>query len=227
MTRILPVRGTSIEINDTPIVNGQILFETDSDTQNRVYMDIEVESNNSIIPKRIEMGIYDWNHIDNKPFNSIGTGLNVTNGVLNLDSPIVVTWSDITNKPFNIIGDGLYVSNDELKAVVEDIDFDWDGTASSSTSTCQKLVYTNEGTTYIKEINGTKYMEDTQTLSTSTNNVYTFSSSDISSTSVFSVYTSIFGLRPTDITVNGNSCAITFPSYPYENTSMTCRLYIK
>ena len=196
MTQFLPIRGTSAQIHATPIVDGQLLFETNStEGQNHIYIDVE---NN-----RIPIGIYDWGQIENKPFNSIGTGLTVSNGVLNLSSPITVDWSDITDKPFNTIGDGLYVSSNELKANVEEVTFEWEGSAAQDMVRYQELSYSGNGSTTTDEINGSKYMEYSQTLSTNSNTVYTFTndSGDITANSAISVYTSVFGIRPTNISI--------------------------
>ena len=224
MANILPIKGTTTDINNTPIVDGQLLFETNStEGQNHIYIDVE---NN-----RIPIGIYDWGQIENKPFNSIGTGLTVTNGVLNLSSPITVDWSDITDKPFNTIGDGLYVSSGELKANVENVSCEWVGNVSANTPTSQNILYTVQGTNYYPEINGSKYQEYSQTLNTNSNTIYTFISGVITANSAISVYTSVFGIRPTDITVtiSGSTatCTVTFPPYDYANTDMLCRIYIR
>lgn len=224
MANILPVKGTTTDINNTPIVDGQLLFETNStEGQNHIYIDVE---NN-----RIPIGVYDWSQIENKPFNSIGVGLVVTNGVLDLESPITVDWDDITNKIFDTIGDGLYVTSGVLNANIEDVDFEWDGTASASTVKYQKLSYISEGTSYVSEIDGTKHMQYSQTLSTTNNNVYTFTSNEITSDSAISVDTSVFGIRPIDITIavsgSTGTCTVTFPPYDYANTDMICRIYIR
>ena len=226
MANILPIKGTTTDINNTPIVDGQLLFETNStEGQNHIYIDVE---NN-----RIPIGIYDWGQIENKPFNSIGTGLIVSNGVLNLSSPITVDWSDITDKPFNTIGDGLYVSSNELKAKIENVVLGWIGSASSNTLRWQQTVYVNEGANYVVEINGSKYMQYSQTLNTNANTVYTFTTDteNITANSAIGVYTSVFGIRPTDITVtiSGSTatCTVTFPPYDYANTDMLCRIYIR
>ena len=230
MANILPIKGTTTDINNTPIVDGQLLFETNStEGQNHIYIDVE---NN-----RIPIGIYDWGQIEDKPFNSIGTGLTVTNGVLNLSSPITVDWSDITDKPFNTIGDGLYVSSNELKANVEEVTFEWEGSAAQDMVRYQELSYSGNGSTTTDEINGSKYMEYSQTLSTNSNTVYTFTndSGDITANSAISVYTSVFGIRPTNISITSTStsagtlwtCTVTFPPYDYANTDMLCRIYIR
>ena len=225
MAKILPVRGTTTEINNTPIIDGQILFETNLNEQNHIYMDIYDDTEQ--ISKRISIGISDWDSIENKPFESIGTGLNVTNGVLNLDDPIEIDWDSIIDKPFETIGDGLMLVDDSISAAVPSIDFGWVGQASLSSSKVQRLDYTNQGYDYQDEINGTKYMEGTQTLNTNDDTYYYFvSDTDFSADSAFDIYTSIWGFRPNYVSVNEGTVTIGFPPYPNENTNMTCRLYI-
>ena len=106
-----PIRGTQDFINNTPIVDGQFLFVIDqTEGKNNLYVD--VGSN------RIRIGAYDWSFILNKPFSTIGNGLNV-----NQDNELEVdiSWSDVTNKPFISIGNGLLVNqNDELE-----VDISW------------------------------------------------------------------------------------------------------
>lgn len=49
MTQFLPIRGTATQINNTPIVDGQVLFETsNSNGQNHIYVDIKTHS--SVLP---------------------------------------------------------------------------------------------------------------------------------------------------------------------------------
>ena len=232
MANILPIKGTTTDINNTPIVDGQLLFETNStEGQNHIYIDVE---NN-----RIPIGIYDWGQIENKPFNSIGVGLTVSNGVLNLSSPITVDWDDITNKPFNDIGDGLFLTgNNVLTANIQSLGLQWRGTAATDRVRYQDFSWVHDDSVSSEEeIDGSKYMEYSQTLNTNANTVYTFTndSGDITANSVFSVYTSVFGIRPTDISITSTStsagtlwtCTVTFPPYDYANTTMTCRIYIR
>lgn len=217
---ILPVKGTTSQISNTPILDGQILFETDNTAgQNHIYIDVETN--------RVPVGIYDWNQIENKPFTSIGAGLSVTNGVLNLDSPIIIDWDDITLRPFTTIGNGLYSHNDALTAWVEDVNCSWVGVASSTGIRVQQIAYTVNGSESVNNIDGTLFMQYSQTLSTSSNTVYTFTSSSITTDSIIDIYTSVFDFRPTSVVVSSGSCVITFPSYPHANTDMICRIGIK
>lgn len=217
---ILPVKGTTSQINNTPILDGQILFETDNPAgQNHIYIDVETN--------RISVGIYDWNQIENKPFTSVGAGLNVTNGVLNLDSPIVIDWDDITLRPFTSLGDGVFARNGALTTWVQDAGCEWTGTASASGTRFQQITYTINGDDYEVEVSGSKYMQYSQTLSTSVDTVYTFTSNEITTDSIIDIYTSIFDFRPTSVVVSSGSCVITFPPYGHADTSMICRIGIK
>ena len=79
----------------------------------------------------------DWEHLENKPFTSVGEGLDVDENdalnakaliesfnaqiteVRNLILNLANTWSSISNKPFSTIGDGLSVDeNDALNASI-------------------------------------------------------------------------------------------------------------
>lgn len=222
MTKILPIRGSNTEINNTPIVDGQLLFEINSSNgQNHIYMD-----NGTV---RIPIGLNDWSQIVDKPFSSIGVGLNVINGVLSLSSPLNVSWSDVKEKLFDDIGNGLFVSQGELKANIKDASFGLRaGTASAIFAKYQQIMITDENGYSVEQINGTKYMEYSQTLNTNSNTVYTFTSSDdITLNGAIDVFTSIYGFKPTNIVAANGVCTVTFPPYDTANTSMTCRIYIK
>ena len=68
-----------------------------------------------------------WSDIDNKPFEEIGNGLNVSNGVLNVEAS---AWNDVSDKPFDTIGEGLAVDDDgSLMA-----DISWNDVSSKPTS---------------------------------------------------------------------------------------------
>ena len=108
MANFNPVRVNLTDLETTAIIDGQLLFVTDQDNgKNGIYIDVG--------NTRKQIGIFDWSEILNKPFNSIGDGLTVTNNVLEGDS----RWNMITNKPFETIGDGLIVINDELRTDIE------------------------------------------------------------------------------------------------------------
>ena len=221
MKKILPIRGNRTEINNTPIVDGQLLFEIDSDGQNHIYMD-----NGTV---RIPVGLNNWSQIVDKPFSSIGVGLNVINGVLSLSSPLNVSWSDVKEKLFDDIGNGLFVSQGELKANIKDASFGLRaGTASAIFAKYQQIMITDTNGYSVEQINGTKYMEYSQTLNTNSDTVYTFTSSDdITLNGAIDVFTSIYGFKPKSVVASNGVCTVTFPPYDTANTTMTCRIYIK
>lgn len=96
------------------------------------------------------------------------------------------------------------------------------GTASATAVRYQRV---GIGSTYT-EINGTKYMEQTKTLSTSADVTYTFTNTAITTDSVIEPYCSIFGVSPSSITVSAGSCAIVIPKH---SSAVSCkvRIYIK
>lgn len=96
------------------------------------------------------------------------------------------------------------------------------GTASATAVRYQRV---GIGSTYT-EINGTKYMEQTKTLSTSADTTYTFTNAAITADSVIEPYCSIFGVSPSGITVSAGSCAIVIPKH---SSAVSCkvRIYIK
>lgn len=96
------------------------------------------------------------------------------------------------------------------------------GTASATGVRYQRV---GIGSTYT-EINGTKYMEQTKTLSTSAETTYTFSNSDITANSVIEPFASIFGIVPSAITVSAGSCVVKIPKYS-SAASCKVRIYIR
>lgn len=102
MASFAPIIGTKNEIDNTPIVDGQFLLVSDlTNVPYMGYLDLQ--------QRRIGLGRYHWDVIQNKPFAYTGDGLVVVNGVLNATS---VNWSNISNKEFNTIGNGLTVDAD-------------------------------------------------------------------------------------------------------------------
>ena len=133
-----------------------------------------------------------------------------------------LTWSALTNKPFSTIGNGLTVTSDTLSADVKSVAVDHYGTASQTTTRVQRIGVNGSFT----EIDGTKYMEYSQTLSTSQDTVYGFSNPNINSNSAIDVYTDIYGINPSSVSVSSGVCSVTFPKQATAQT-MTCRIYIK
>lgn len=253
MTQFSPIRGTSTQINNTPVVDGQLLFEVSNlSGQNHIYIDIKTDYDDEI---RVPLGISEWSQVQHKPFETIGSGLSVNNNVLSADDQ---TWNQIGNKPFETIGSGLTVvdgvldtnvstpkwseidnrpfssigvgltvdSNNRLNANIRSVQLTTQGTGTASSPQYQQLAVNDSGTTTNSEIDGTKFMEYSQNLSTSDSTVYTFSSSEITANSAIDVFTSIWGIDPTNVSASNGTCTVTFA--PVETaTSMICRIYIK
>lgn len=96
------------------------------------------------------------------------------------------------------------------------------GTASATAVRYQRV---GIGSSYT-EINGTKYMEQTKTLSTSADVTYTFTNTAITTDSVIEPYCSIFGVSPSSITVSAGSCSVVIPKHS-SAASCKVRIYIK
>ena len=132
-----------------------------------------------------------------------------------------LAWNALTGKPFSSIGAGLTVSSDTLTANVSSVDVEQTGTASSSASR-DFTISVNNGSEYVIE----SYMQYSQTLSTSQDTIYGFSNPNINSNSAIDVYTDIYGINPSDVSVSSGVCSVTFPKQSTAQT-MTCRIYIK
>lgn len=96
------------------------------------------------------------------------------------------------------------------------------GTASDTGVRYQRI---GIGSTYT-EIDGTKYMEQTQTLSTSGDTTFTFTNSAITADSEIWPLSSIYGLSPSDVTVSAGSCVVTIPKHDTA-VSLKVRIYIR
>ena len=246
MTQFLPIRGTSAQIYATPIVDGQLLFEiSNPNGQNHVYIDVDDD--------RFIVGLSDWIQLENKPFETIGRGLSVdSSGILSADfqswnditakpferigsglsvvdgtlnaNVVIPRWSEIENKPFSSIGSGLTVnSNNVLSANVRSVNCMW---RNVSDVNWQEISIDMNGTTVDSEVCGSKYMEDTQTLSTTENTVYSFNSYHIQSSSAVDVFTDVWGIEPINVNISQGECTVTFAPQDSE-ISMLCRIYIK
>lgn len=96
------------------------------------------------------------------------------------------------------------------------------GTASATGVRYQRV---GIGTVYT-EIDGTKYMEQTQTLSTSGDTTFTFTNAAIAADSVIQPFGSIFGIVPSNITTSAGSCVVTIPKHDTA-VSLKVRIYIR
>lgn len=97
------------------------------------------------------------------------------------------------------------------------------GTASN-TGIRKQVLTVNGSSTY--EVSGSAFMETAKTLSTTNDNVYTFTNAAITSSSVIDVFASIYGFVPTSVVASSGVCTVTFPKYTVAQ-AMTCRIYIK
>lgn len=96
------------------------------------------------------------------------------------------------------------------------------GTASATGVRYQRV---GIGTVYT-EINGTKYMEQTKTLSTSGDTTFTFTNAAINADSLIQPFGSIFGIVPSNITTSARSCVVTIPKHDTA-VSLKVRIYIR
>lgn len=174
-----------------------------------------------------------WNNIINKPYDDIGAGLNVdSNYVLNLNTQ---TWNNINNKPFTTIGNGLSVDiNDVLFNNLQSVILENVGTPSDTNVSLQELIVNNNTNNPI-EIQGSKYMEYTQTLNLDTPTMFIFTNNDnITSNSSIDVMTLLnnsnntktttYRIIPNNVSVNNGQCVVTYPAS--EIGTVTCRIYI-
>lgn len=162
---------------------------------------------------------YTWNMLNNKPFSTIGSGLDVVNNELVLD--IDLTWSNITSKPFTTVGSGLTVNNDVISQNIQSVALGTTGTASDVNTSYQRLLVNNSE---VDKIYGEEYMELTQDIST--NPIYVFTNTNITSNSCIEVYTNKWGLNYLTVSVGNGTCAVTFAQGTSEE-DITCRIYIK
>lgn len=179
--------------------------------------------------------------------------VNINNGVYEINlATFEVDTSSVSNlvdtRPFIIDCDKAYTTEDDTEAAIDnsdyvpffdssdnktkkvlasdlkgdDVSIGYTGTASSSAVRYQRV---GINSTYT-EINGTKYMEQTKTVSTSADTTYTFSHSSITTSSVIDVYADTFGINPSNVAVTNGSCVVTIPKQS-SAISLGIRIYIK
>ena len=95
------------------------------------------------------------------------------------------------------------------------------GTASASAVSYQYIKA--GGTNY--EIKGTKYMQQSKTVSTSGDTTFTFSNAAITTSSTIKVFADRFGISPKNMTISNGSCVVTIPSQS-SAFSLTVKIYI-
>ena len=96
-----------------------------------------------------------------------------------------------------------------------------EGQATASTIAYQAITIGN--TEY--KIDGSVYMEQTQSVTANTDTTFTFTNSIITGNSGIDAWASIYGLQPKSITTSNGSCAVVFNVDT--STNLTCRIYIR
>ena len=138
-----------------------------------------------VINDALTLGTIYWNTINNKLFDSIGTGLSINADELVLDT---VSWTNVSYKPFNTLGSGLDVNNnDELLTNVQTITLSQVGTASDTNFSRQELNVNNNASPI--EITGTKYMEKSDDLNAEQPVMFIFLNQEITENSNIDVMT--------------------------------------
>lgn len=110
---------------------------------------------------------------------------------------------------------------------VDSVSISTTGTASSTAVSYQRVgVGDAGGSVSYTEIKGTKYMEQSVSLSTSATTAVTFTNSAITASSVIEFACSKWGLVPDDITVSNGSCVVTMPKVASAET-VSVRIYLR
>ncbi len=172
-------------------------------------------------------------HVLYKAKTNIASGASFASLVLNTDYEAA---DDLTSQLVSILGNIGNLANlpttdksSLVNAIIEvknsipaATSISYTGTASATAVRYQRV---GIGSSYT-EINGTKYMEQTKTLSTSADVTYTFTNAAITTDSVIEPYASIFGIVPKSISVSAGSCSVVIPKHS-SAASCKVRIYIK
>lgn len=96
-----------------------------------------------------------------------------------------------------------------------------------TTQDASKALSANQGYVLNNNISSLNiYLDETETLSTTTDTTFTFTDSKIHTTSTIDVFATILGMGVKTMVVSEGECTIVFP--PYSSAmSMTCRIYIR
>lgn len=178
--------------------------------------------------------------------------VNITNGVYEIN---LATFTVDTSTLDNLVNvapvipqiedliDGVYRSSDQTETAVAAADsipfFDDSANETKKIALSNFLAVGTTGTAsdtavsyqYIKaagtlhEIKGTKYMQQTKTVSTSADTTYTFTNAAITTSSRIEVYADKFGINPSDVSVSSGSCVVTIPKQS-SAISLGIRIYI-
>lgn len=139
--------------------------------------------------------------------SSVATAGGIKSFVQSLGYITGLAWSALTNKPFSTIGSGLTVTSDTLSADVQSVSVGTTGTASASAVSYQRIGVNGNYT----EINGTKYMEQTVTTSTSGDVTATFTHTDITANSEIYPLTDAYGVFASNVVTTNGQCVVTIP----------------
>lgn len=116
------------------------------------------------------------------------------------------------------------VTSGGLKTAIDGkshVEVDESGTASAS-KTHDFTISVDGGSEYPIS----RYMEQTQTVSTSNDTTYTFTNAAITADSAIDVYASEYGINPSNVAVSSGSCVVTIPAQS-SAISLGIRIYIK
>jgi len=178
--------------------------------------------------------------------------VNIVNGVYEIN---LATFTVDTSTLDNLVNvaptitqmddlvEGIYKTSDQTETAVDSADFVpfYDVSAGKPKKIAQSnyLAVGNTGTAsdtavsyqYIKaagtmyEVKGTKYMELTKTVDTSTDTSYQFNNAAITTSSRIEVYADVFGINPSNIAVSSGQCVVTIPKQS-SAFSLGIRIYI-
>lgn len=117
---------------------------------------------------------------------------------------------------------GSYNDLDDKPTIPSATSIDYTGTASTTGVRYQRV---GIGSVYT-EVDGSKYMEQTKTLSTSAATTFTFTNAAIKTDSVIEPFASIWGIVPSSVSVSAGSCSVVIPAYS-SAVSLKVRIYIR
>lgn len=159
---------------------------------------------------------------------SLTAGLVKNDG--SIDTTEYATASDLDDKQDTlVVGDGIDITNTTISLDMSyltgsnlGIGIATEGVASSTTIREQLVTIDEVDTT----IDGTRYMEQTATTSTSATTIVTFTHAAITTDTVVDFYCSQWNLVPDDIVCNNGTCAVTLPVVDTSAT-VTVRIYLR
>lgn len=165
--------------------------------------------------------------LSNKPSLGTAAAKDSTNAVTQSSTDLIesgAVYSGLADKADSsslatVATTGAYSDLSGTPTIPDATSIDHTGTASSSGVRYQRI---GIGSTYTA-IDGTKYMEQTQTLSTSADTTYTFTNVAITTDSVIMPFASIFGIVPSSVTVSSGSCAVVIPK---QSSAVSCKVRI-